>query len=59
MTQEEPRAETAMWLSEPLPSDVSESLNRLAASDDVRHVAVMPDVHLANEVCVGVVATTD
>lgn len=58
MTQKEPRAETAMWLSEPLPSDVSESLNRLAASDDVRHVAVMPDVHLAGDVCNGTVVAT-
>lgn len=49
-----------MWLSDPLPSDVKVSLQRIATSDDVRHVAVMPDVHLAGDVCNGtVVATRD
>ncbi|WP_010583188.1 RtcB family protein [Schlesneria paludicola] len=34
------------------------SLQRLVTSDDVRHVAVMPDVHLAGEVCNGTVVAT-
>jgi tRNA-splicing ligase RtcB len=46
------------WLIEPLPKDVAAALDRLAASDDVRRVAVMPDVHLANDVCVGTVLAT-
>jgi tRNA-splicing ligase RtcB len=58
MTNEAPDAETSLWLSEPMPSDVAESLSRLTASDDVRHVAVMPDVHLAGDVCNGTVVAT-
>jgi tRNA-splicing ligase RtcB len=47
------------WLAAPVPRDVADSIARLAAADDVRYVAVMPDVHLAAEVCVGLaVATT-
>jgi tRNA-splicing ligase RtcB len=46
------------WLVEPLADDVKSSLARLARAEDVRHIAVMPDVHLAAEVCVGVVLAT-
>lgn len=47
------------WLPHPMPKDVAAAVDRLARSNDVRHVAVMPDAHLAHEVCVGtVVATT-
>ena len=41
------------WLAEPLPRDVGNALDRLANAPGVRHVAVMPDVHLAEHVCVG------
>ena len=47
-----------MWLTEPLTLDVNRSLDRLAKADDVRKVAVMPDVHLAADVCVGAVVAT-
>ncbi|MBL8736556.1 MAG: RtcB family protein [Planctomycetes bacterium] len=48
------------WLAEPLPRDVQQALERLAAAPAVQHVAVMPDVHLAEHVCIGtVVGTTD
>lgn len=43
------------WLAEPLPRDVAQALERLAAAPGVQHVAVMPDVHLAEHVCVGTV----
>lgn len=46
------------WLAEPLPRDVAAALERLARCPDVRHVAVMPDVHLAHDVCVGTVVAT-
>jgi tRNA-splicing ligase RtcB len=46
------------WLTKPLSSDVAQSIERLCRADDVRQVAVMPDVHLANEVCVGVAMAT-
>lgn len=48
------------WLTEPVSVDVQRSLDRLAAAPGVIHVAAMPDVHLARDVCVGVaVATLD
>jgi len=46
------------WLAEPPPDDVEQSLARLASLPDVVRMAVMPDVHLASEVCVGVVLAT-
>ena len=46
------------WLSEPLAPDVARSLDRLRRAGDVVRVAAMPDVHLAAEVCVGVVVAT-
>ncbi len=46
------------WLVEPLPRDVANALGRLAAAPGVRHIAVMPDVHLAEHVCVGTVVGT-
>src|SRR5579872_7093508 len=46
------------WLAAPLDRDVSEALERLRRAPDVQHVAVMPDVHLAAEVCIGVVVAT-
>ena len=49
---------SARWLAGPLPKDVAQSLERLAAADDVRHIAVMPDVHLSGDVCVGVALAT-
>lgn len=52
-------ASVQRWLPGPLPADVEASLARVARADDVVHVAVMPDVHLGSEACVGtVVATT-
>jgi tRNA-splicing ligase RtcB (3'-phosphate/5'-hydroxy nucleic acid ligase) len=46
------------WLAEPMPKDVARAVERLARSPDVRHVAVMPDVHLARDVCVGTAVAT-
>ncbi len=46
------------WLTEPLPAEVAAALQRLARADDVRRIAVMPDVHLAGDVCIGTVAAT-
>jgi tRNA-splicing ligase RtcB len=41
-----------------LDRDVSEALERLRRAPDVQQIAVMPDVHLAAEVCIGVVVAT-
>lgn len=46
------------WLSEPMSKEVARAVERLARSPDVRHVAVMPDVHLARDVCVGTAVAT-
>lgn len=48
----------SIWTHEPPSSDVRQSLERLARSSDVCRVAVMPDVHLAEDVCVGSVVAT-
>jgi tRNA-splicing ligase RtcB (3'-phosphate/5'-hydroxy nucleic acid ligase) len=46
------------WLSEPMPADVQTAIARLCTASDVSAVAVMPDVHLGDQVCVGVVLAT-
>jgi tRNA-splicing ligase RtcB len=46
------------WLAEPLEPAVAAALDRLRRTEDVRRVAVMPDVHLAADVCVGTVVAT-
>jgi tRNA-splicing ligase RtcB len=38
--------------------DVSDAIDRLRRAPDVQQVAVMPDVHLASVVCIGVVLAT-
>jgi len=52
-------AKIEKWLADPMPKDVKASIARLAAVDGVVQVAVMPDVHLAEEVCVGTVVATE
>lgn len=47
-----------LWLSAPPASAVISSLQRMATLDDVDHLAVMPDVHLAGDVCIGTVVAT-
>ncbi|MCR9245531.1 MAG: RtcB family protein [bacterium] len=47
------------WLSEPTPPEVARAIERLAAAPGVEHIAVMPDVHLATDVCVGTVLGTN
>ncbi len=52
-------AEFHQWTPEPLPASVRAALERLANTESVRHIAVMPDVHLARDVCVGTVVATE
>jgi tRNA-splicing ligase RtcB (3'-phosphate/5'-hydroxy nucleic acid ligase) len=48
------------WLIAPMGEAVSKAIQRLQRAPDVQRVAVMPDVHLAEDVCVGVaVGTTE
>ncbi|HVQ29690.1 MAG TPA: RtcB family protein, partial [Vicinamibacteria bacterium] len=51
-------AVVSRWLVEPLSPEVQAALERVARSEDVRRVAVMPDVHLSADVCVGTVVAT-
>ena len=46
------------WLAAPMDRDVSEAIERLRRAPDVQQIAVMPDVHLAADVCIGVVVAT-
>ena len=47
-----------MWLAEPLPDDVRHAIYGLMRIPDLRYIAVLPDVHLAEDVCVGVALAT-
>jgi len=51
-------ASLRIWAAEPLPPDVAKSAERLRRAEDVRHVVLLPDVHLAKDVCVGAVIAT-
>lgn len=46
------------WLAVPMEADVSKAVENLRRAPDVQQVAVMPDVHLAADVCIGVVIAT-
>jgi tRNA-splicing ligase RtcB (3'-phosphate/5'-hydroxy nucleic acid ligase) len=52
------RAPIRTWLAKPMHHDVSAAIERLRRAPDVQQIAVMPDVHLAADVCVGVVVAT-
>src|SRR2546422_8117036 len=46
------------WLAAPMDHDVSKAIERLQRAPDVQQIAVMPDVHLSADVCIGVVVAT-
>src|SRR5258707_14877067 len=46
------------WLAEPMDHDVSVAIERLRRAPDVQQIAIMPDVHLSADVCIGVVVAT-
>src|SRR5215470_15375130 len=59
VTMSEPSlASIRTWLATPMDHDVSEAIERLRRAPDVQQIAVMPDVHLAADVCIGVVVAT-
>jgi hypothetical protein len=47
------------WLAMPIEPAARDVIDRVRRSDDVVRVAVMPDVHLATDVCVGTVVATE
>ncbi len=55
---EERIAPMRSWLAEPMDADVSEAIERLRRAPDVQRVAVMPDIHLSADVCIGVAVAT-
>lgn len=46
------------WLTEPMSREVKQAVDRVARAPDIQRIAIMPDVHLAEGVCIGVVAAT-
>lgn len=46
------------WLAAPMDHDVSEAIEGLRRAPDVQQIAVMPDVHLSADMCIGVVVAT-
>jgi tRNA-splicing ligase RtcB len=58
---EEPQSVSAplySWLAMPMEPAARSAIERVRRAEDVVHVAAMPDVHLANDVCVGTVMAT-
>ena len=53
-----PTPDIRVWSHEPLSAEVKESPRRVATLEDVEVTAAMPDVHLADGVCVGAVVAT-
>jgi len=52
------RPRVRRWVANPLGKDVEAALRRLSLADDVEAIAVMPDAHLAGDVCIGTVVAT-
>jgi tRNA-splicing ligase RtcB len=46
------------WLAESNDPAVTRALDRMQRLEDVAHIAVMPDVHLAGDICVGTALAT-
>ena len=55
---EERIAPMQSWLAGPMDANVSEAIERLRRARDIQRVAVMPDVHLSADVCIGVAVAT-
>lgn len=51
-------AQLSAWLPEKPSPELSRALRRITETEDVVRVAVMPDAHVAEEVCVGTVTAT-
>ncbi len=51
-------AAESRWVAEPPPPEVEAQLAKLRRTDDVQRIAVMPDVHLGSDACVGSVVAT-
>ncbi|HEX4053652.1 MAG TPA: RtcB family protein [Tepidisphaeraceae bacterium] len=57
----EPRETAASlrtWLAMPMDTSVRQAIDRVRRAEDVVQIAVMPDVHVAGDVCVGTAMAT-
>src|SRR5262245_54360121 len=51
-------AKVRVWLAERPDPLLARAIDRLARTEDVAHIAVMPDAHVSEDVCVGTVTAT-
>src|SRR5262245_28789382 len=51
-------ANVRMWLAERPSPLLARAIDRLARTEDVQQIAVMPDAHVSEDVCVGTVTAT-
>ncbi len=58
MSEKQHLAPMQEWLPGPTSPEVNKALLRLARTEGVLRIAVMPDVHLAEGVCIGTVFST-
>lgn len=58
MNRDLPSRRISQWLTQGLSQDVQNRVRRMSECDDVVRIAIMPDVHLAKEYCVGTVVAT-
>lgn len=58
MTTPHEEATLRLWTADPLDREVERRLQRLGESEGVSRVAVMPDVHVAGEFCIGTVVAS-
>jgi len=57
-SESQPAPTLKAWLAGPMEAPAGTVIERVLNLEDVVHVAVMPDVHLATDVCVGTVMAT-
>src|SRR3954466_10471733 len=58
MDTEREVAPVRSWLASPMETSAARAIERVRRADDVAYVAVLPDVHLAGDVCVGTATAT-
>ncbi len=58
MNNGQPTAIIKAWLTDPLPPDVKRIIDLLARTEDIHRIAIMPDVHLSKDACIGTVIGT-
>ena len=58
MTTVSNSSKISQWLTHGLSRDVRGRVQRMAECEDVRRIAIMPDVHLSAKYCVGTVVAT-